>query len=154
MSGIFGAAADVDYEAEMSMNQGRWQPTIRERAWDPTISEEGATQQWAVPPTSANQTIAAPVVNPTLAVAAPSRSVAPSGSNSAAPAGTQKKPSAYDQVVPYVKGTVAMAAIVHGYKRNKDSVLWGLAWGAMGYSVWWLAAPLMVAQGFSKPAAK
>ena len=153
MSGIFGAAADVDYEAEMSMNDRRWQPTISERSWQPTISEEASSQQWGlVAPSPSAMPPAASVPAPLAPAPAP---VLPTGPSMVSPqAAPAKSATAYDQVIPFVKGGVAMAAIAHGYKRNNDSILWGLAWGAMGYSLWWLAAPLMVAQGFTKPAAK
>lgn len=48
---------------------------------------------------------------------------------------------------------VGTAAIYHGYKRN-ESVGWAIGWGILGSMFWPIAAPLMIAQGFGKPAKK
>jgi len=48
---------------------------------------------------------------------------------------------------------VGTAAIYHGYKRN-ESVGWALVWGVLGSAFWPVAAPVMLAQGFGKPAKK
>ncbi len=47
--------------------------------------------------------------------------------------------------------TVALA--YHGYKRN-DSIGWAIVWGVFGGIFWPVAAPIAIAQGFGKKAAK
>lgn len=141
MSGIFGAAADVDYEAELSMNESRWAPTI---------SPESSTAQWNLQAT-APQVNAGPFIPPSpLPVPAPLPGSTMPGSTmpSVKPAGI------LDTVKPILRPAVAMAAIVHGYKRNNGSLGWALGWGALGYLFWWATGPIMVAQGFGKPAQK
>lgn len=140
MSGIFGAAADVDYEAELSTNEGRWTPTI---------SQESSAAQWnlqAVAP----QANVGPVVPPS-----PYPGMSPPPAPAPKPLAPAAKPEGFlDTVTPILRPAVAMAAIVHGYKRNNDSVGWALGWGALGYLFWWATGPIMVAQGFAKPAQK
>ena len=46
-----------------------------------------------------------------------------------------------------------VAGAYHGYKRN-DSVGWAIGWGALGYLFWPIAVPVMIAQGFGRPAQK
>jgi hypothetical protein len=49
-------------------------------------------------------------------------------------------------------GTAALGALTyHGYKRNDDSLGWGLAWGLLGGLVWPITVPVALAQGFGKP---
>ena len=48
-------------------------------------------------------------------------------------------------------GTGAFAALTyHGYKRNDDSLGWGLVWGFLGSTVWPITLPIAFAQGFGK----
>jgi len=44
-----------------------------------------------------------------------------------------------------------MAGAYHGYKRN-ESIGWAIGWGILGSLFWPIAVPIMVAQGFGKPA--
>ena len=48
-------------------------------------------------------------------------------------------------------GTVMGA--YHGYKRD-DSVGWAIGWALLGGAFWPLTIPIMLAQGFGKPAGK
>lgn len=59
---------------------------------------------------------------------------------------------AYDQVKNVASTAVGVASVYHGYKRNNNSIAWGLAWGAFGTLFWYVAAPVMLAQGFGKSA--
>lgn len=48
-------------------------------------------------------------------------------------------------------GTGALAALTyHGYKRNDDSIGWGLTWGLLGSLAWPVTVPIAFAQGFGK----
>lgn len=142
MSGIFGAAADVDYESEMSMNEGRWAPTI---------SEEAAAQQWNIQPVAIQSAAPVATMPPPVPMPMPNAG-GPRPLGPRLP--TVEKPSPVEMLASIAKPAVAMAAIVHGYKRNNDSIGWALGWGALGYLFWWATGPIMVAQGFAKPAQK
>jgi hypothetical protein len=39
----------------------------------------------------------------------------------------------------------------HGYKRNHDSVGWGIGWGLLGGALWLPALIIAGVQGFAKP---
>lgn len=142
MSGIFGAAADIDYEAELSTNESRWAPTI---------SPEASTAQWNLQ-SAAPQAAVAPFMPP-APMPMPMPAPVPAPLPGARPP-VAKPEGILDNVVPILRPAVAMAAIVHGYKRNNDSIGWALGWGALGYLFWWATGPIMVAQGFAKPAQK
>lgn len=65
----------------------------------------------------------------------------------------------YDELSPgaRIALNLAGAAIVgslayHGYKRNKGSVGWALAWGLGGGLVWPIMLPVAFVQGYGKPA--
>jgi hypothetical protein len=38
----------------------------------------------------------------------------------------------------------------HGYRRNSDSVFWGLAWAAGGFICPIVTAPFAISQGYGK----
>ncbi len=44
----------------------------------------------------------------------------------------------------------AALAGYHGYRRNNDSVLWGLSWAAGGFVCPVVTVPFAVSQGFAK----
>lgn len=53
----------------------------------------------------------------------------------------------------YVIGSAAgLAGAYHGYKRN-ESVGWAIGWSLLSSLFWPIAVPVMIAQGFGKPAA-
>lgn len=53
----------------------------------------------------------------------------------------------------YVIGSAAgLAGAYHGYKRN-ESVGWAIGWSLLSSVFWPIAVPVMIAQGFGKPAA-
>ena len=51
-----------------------------------------------------------------------------------------------------IAGTVGGA--YHGYKRNNDSIGWGIGWALLGNIFWPVTIPVSLAQGFGKPAKK
>lgn len=51
-----------------------------------------------------------------------------------------------------VSTAAGMAGAYHGYKRNKGSVGWAVGWTILAGLFWPIAVPIMVAQGFGKPA--
>jgi hypothetical protein len=64
-----------------------------------------------------------------------------------------------------VAGTLALAHMVasfvggplgavHGYRRNNDSIGWGIGWFFFGGMMPEIALPLMYVEGFGKPASK
>jgi hypothetical protein len=87
--------------------------------------------------------------------AAPSE--APSGRVLTAPAGAPPSDLAALNVTIWGGGLVVLASAgasaYHGYKRNHDSVGWGLAWGLLGAAVP-VVTPVAAAilQGYAKPA--
>lgn len=46
-------------------------------------------------------------------------------------------------------GTVSGA--YHGYKRNNESIGWGIGWALLGNIFWPVTIPVSLAQGFGKP---
>lgn len=60
-------------------------------------------------------------------------------------------------VSPVVQLLVIMSAgfsAYHGYKRNRDNVGWGFAWGALG-AIFPVITPIVaVAEGYAKPEKK
>lgn len=52
-----------------------------------------------------------------------------------------------------LSSATAVAGAYHGYKRN-NSAGWALVWFLLSGSFFMFAAPLMLAQGFAKPARK
>jgi len=51
-----------------------------------------------------------------------------------------------------IGGTVSGA--YHGYKRNNESIGWGIGWALLGNIFWPVTIPVSLAQGFGKPAKK
>jgi hypothetical protein len=47
--------------------------------------------------------------------------------------------------------TGMLLGVYHGYERNNRSVVWGLAWGALGFYVPLLAVGAALVQGIGKP---
>lgn len=45
----------------------------------------------------------------------------------------------------------SMAGFYHGYKRNYNSVGWGIGWFFLSALFWPIMVPLMIAEGFGKP---
>lgn len=65
----------------------------------------------------------------------------------------------YEEVSPAARIALNVAGIAivtaltyHGYKRNKGSVGWALAWGLGGGLVWPITLPIAFFQGYAKPA--
>jgi hypothetical protein len=73
-----------------------------------------------------------------------------------------------DATVPVVVSSPTMSAIAtvgwagsiagmglgayHGYKRNHDSIGWGIGWGLLGGVFWPITIPISLVQGLGKPA--
>jgi hypothetical protein len=47
-------------------------------------------------------------------------------------------------------GVGAALAVYHGYKRNHESLGWGIAWGALGALFPLITVPVALAQGFGE----
>ena len=65
-----------------------------------------------------------------------------------------------EPAVSYVKlgaalasSAAGLAGAYHGYKRN-DSIGWAIGWSLLASAFWPIAVPIMIAQGFGKPASK
>lgn len=71
-----------------------------------------------------------------------------------APAPAASQPSMLMSVLPTIGyvGSLAGTGLgaYHGYKRNDDSIGWGVGWALLG-TFWPITLPIMFAQGFGEP---